>query len=321
MKFSWQKLPKPFFALAPMEDVTDTVFRQIIISCGRPDVFFTEFTNCDALFSDGETSAMQRLQFTKKERPLIAQIWGMHPNTYYKAAKRLVEMDFDGIDINMGCPERSILKQGACSALIKNRPLAKEIIESVREGAGNLPVSVKTRLGFSEMQTADWIGFLLEQNLDALTVHARTVKEESKVPAHWDEIGSIVSLRDVMKRKTVIIGNGDVLDIADGLEKVKKQGVDGVMLGRAIFHNPFLFDPKHAILDWTPKQRMTLLKKHVELYEKTWGNKKHYPTLKKYFKIYIQGFSGASDMRLQFMQTNSTQEAIRLAREMITKYR
>lgn len=321
MKFSWQKLPKPFFALAPMEDVTDTVFRQIIISCGRPDVFFTEFTNCDALFSDGETSAMQRLQFTKKERPLIAQIWGMHPKTYYKTAKRLVEMGFDGIDINMGCPERSILKQGACSALIKNRPLAKEIIESVREGAGNLPVSVKTRLGFSEMQTADWIGFLLMQNLDALTVHARTVKEESKVPAHWDEIGSIVSLRDAMKRKTVIIGNGDVLGIADGLEKVKTQSVDGIMLGRAIFHNPFLFDPKHVILDLTPKQRVTLLKKHVELYEKTWGNKKHYPTLKKYFKIYIQGFSGASDMRLQFMQTNSTQEAIRLAQEMITKYR
>src|SRR5436190_3288770 len=203
----WQSLKKPIYILAPMEDVTDTVFRRIVMQTGKPDLFFTEFTNVEGMFSKGDKKVNQRLQFTQKEKPIIAQIWGLKPENYFKAGKLLAEMGFDGIDINMGCPEKNIIKKGACSGLIHNPSLAKEIIHATKEAAGNLPVSVKTRIGFKEIQTEKWIGFLLEQNLAALTIHGRTAAEMSAVPAHWDEIGKAVERRSEKKLPTLIIGN------------------------------------------------------------------------------------------------------------------
>jgi tRNA-dihydrouridine synthase len=220
MNSVWNTLQKPFFVLAPMEDVTDTVFRRIVGRHGAPDLYVTEFTNTDALTSKGERIAMQRLRFEESERPIIAQIWGIHPKSYYESAKKIATMGFDGIDINMGCPQRDVIKSGACSALIRNHKLTKEIIEATKDGAGDLPLSVKTRIGFSEIQTEDWCRFLLEQNLAALTIHARTVKEQSLVPAHWEEVTKVVALRDKINKQTLIIGNGDVIDRADGLKKV-----------------------------------------------------------------------------------------------------
>lgn len=308
----WQKLPKPLFILAPMEDVTDTVFRQIVLGTGRPSLFFTEFTNVDGLESQGHDQVAKRLQFLKKEKPIIAQIWGMKPENYYKTAKQLVEMGYDGIDINMGCPQADVVKHGACSALIKNHPLATEIIRATQEGAGELPVSVKTRIGYSVPQTEEWLGFLLTHNLPALTVHGRTVKEMSKVPAHWAEIGKAVKLRDSMKVDTLIIGNGDVESLDDAREKVKAYGVDGVMVGRGIFHNPWVFNEEINPASKTLNERLKLLKNHVELYVKTWGDKKQYAPLKKYFKIYLSGFDGAAEIRTKFMETNTPQEAIEM---------
>ncbi len=314
----WQKLEKPLFVLAPMEDVTDTVFRQIILTTGRPSLFFTEFTNVDGLESPGFSQVAKRLAFVQKEKPIIAQIWGMKPENYYKAAKQLAEMEFDGIDINMGCPQADVVRHGACSALIKNRSLATEIIRATQEGAGDLPVSVKTRIGYSDIQTEEWLGFLLTHNLPALTVHGRTVKEMSKVPAHWDEIGKAVEIRNTMGVDTLIIGNGDVESLTEAKEKVQKYGVDGVMVGRGIFHNPWLFNEKVDPATRTLNERLELLKNHIELYVKTWGDKKQYPPLKKYFKIYLSGFDNAAEIRTKFMETITPQEAIALARTYLT---
>src|SRR5579859_5224679 len=205
----WENLPKPIFSLAPMEDVTDTVFRQILCSTGKPDVFFTEFTNVDGIASQGHDVVARRLKYTKAEHPIVAQIWGMIPQNYYKVAQELVEKGFDGIDINMGCPQHDVISHGACSALMNNHNLAGEIIQATKEGASfsrakNIPVSVKTRIGFKKIQTEEWIGFLLEQNLSLITVHGRTSAEMSKVPAHWSEIGKAVQLRDKWEKKNVI---------------------------------------------------------------------------------------------------------------------
>lgn len=301
-----------------MDDVTDTVFRQIISKHGNPNVFVTEFTNTDALCSEGQESAMRRLKYSSKERPIIAQIWGTKPEHFYTSAVKLAKMEFDGIDINMGCPIRDVVKGGSCSALIKNPSLAKEIITATRKGAPHLPLSVKTRLGFNSIETETWIGFLLEQNLDAIIIHARTVKEMSLVPAHWDEIKKAVVLRDAKELDTVIIGNGDVIDRKDGIEKVKVTGADGIMIGRGIFHNLYAFredsDKWHLL---SPKEKIVILKEHVKLYEKTWGDERKFPILKKFFKIYINGFPNASEMRMKFMDTSTSQEAISLADEIL----
>lgn len=315
----WQTLKKPIFMLAPMEDVTDTVFRQVLLKTGRPALFFTEFTNVDGLESQGREHVAKRLKFLKREKPIIAQIWGLKPNNFYKAAKEIKEMGYDGIDLNMGCPQKDVTSHGACSALIKNHSLATEIIKATQEGAGDLPVSVKTRIGFGTIQTEEWLGFLLTHNLAALTVHGRTVREMSKVPAHWDEIGKAVKLRDASGFDTLVIGNGDVMSLKEAEEKVKQYNLDGIMIGRGIFHNPWLFNPAVDPATKTLQERLQILHYHVSLYEKTWGANKHYPTLKKYFKIYLSGFDGASEIRTKFMETNTPEEALSLAKSLISR--
>jgi nifR3 family TIM-barrel protein len=293
-----------------MEDVTDTVFRRIVASCGRPDVFFTEFTSVDGLFSEGYNYVAKRLKYTDKEYPLIAQIWGAKPENYYKAGKLLREMGFDGIDINMGCPVKDVVKLGVCSALINNQPLAKEIIKATQEGAGDLPVSVKTRIGFKTIQTEEWLGFLLDQGIEALTVHGRTAKEMSKVPAQWNEIAKAVAIRDEKKVKTVIIGNGDVLSRDEALQKVEETGVDGIMIGRGIFHDPWLFNPNHHGEDVMFPEKLAKLKEHIELFESTWGKDKHYPILKKFFKCYISNIPNAADLRTELITLNDSSEVL-----------
>ena len=195
----WQEIPKPFYILAPMEDVTDTVFRQTIAHCNPPDVYFTEFVNVGGLAFEQKNPELGQIVSHRlaklNEKPLVAQIWGVTPEDYFESAKKIVELGFDGIDINMGCPVKNVIKQGACSALIKNPNLASEIIKATQQGSQNLiPVSVKTRIGFEKIETENWANFLLEHHIQALTIHGRTVKEESKVPCHWDEIGKVVNL-------------------------------------------------------------------------------------------------------------------------------
>ncbi len=304
----WDNLQKPIFILAPMEDVTDTVLRQVIARCGKPAVFFTEFTNVEGMFSRGERLVNQRLQYTEAERPIVAQIWGSHPENFFKAAKKLIDMGFDGIDLNMGCPASGVMQKGACSGLMNNRPLAKEIIEATKEGtAGLIPVSIKTRLGFRTIDFS-WITFVLEQKPAVLTVHARTVSEMSKVPAHWDKLKTVVDMRNAMQSKTLVIGNGDLKTLSQAKQTVAETGADGAMIGRGIFDNPFLFSGNISLCDKTPEEKMQLLLDHMQLWQDTWGDTKHFPILRKFFKVYANGFPGAHDLRMQLMETQNPEE-------------
>jgi tRNA-dihydrouridine synthase len=317
MKNFWNELQKPIFILAPMEDVTDTVLRQIIARYGRPAVFFTEFINVEGLFSKGEKLVSQRLRYRETELPLVAQIWGSQPKNFCQAARKLKDMGFSGVDLNMGCPAQGPVGRGVCSGLIKNRPLAKEIIEATKEGAaGLIPVSIKTRLGFRTIDL-EWIQFVLEQKPALLTIHLRTVSEMSKVPAHWDRLKTIVQMRDALSNETLIIGNGDLKSINEARQKVAEVGADGAMVGRGIFENPFFFSNTMTLSDKTPEEKMHLLLDHMHLWQETWGTTKHFPTLRKFFKVYANGFPGAQDLRVKLMETQTPEETEQIVTEFL----
>lgn len=310
----WDELTKPFFVLAPMDDVTDTVFRRVIADCAAPDLFFTEFINVDALQSRGREATLKRLKYTEKERPIIAQIWGLNPENFKKSAEDIAEMGYDGIDLNFGCPEKNVVRNGACSAFIKNENWgrAQEIIEAVREGAPSLPLSVKTRLGFGEVDFG-WHEFLLRQKLNALTIHGRTRKQMSKVPADWKAIGHIAELRSSLFPDTKIIGNGDVLTREQGEELARKYDLDGIMVGRGIFQNPYMFAKDNLWDDMTKAQKIDLYAKHVKLFAETWPyNERKIHTLNKFCKIYVNGFDGAKELREKLMNAGSTDELLNL---------
>lgn len=306
MKNIWQELNKPFFVLAPMDDVTDTVFRRVVADTAKPDVFFTEFANADGLQSAGREAVFRKLKHTDSEKPLIAQLWGMKPENYEKTTSELVGMRFDGVDLNMGCPVRNVIKLGACSALINDRELSAEIISATKKGAnGRIPVSVKTRVGFSEVDMS-WVEFLLEQEIDALTVHGRTTKQQSKVPNDWSLIGETVKIRDRIASETVIIGNGDVISRQRGEELAQEYGVDGIMIGRGVFKDPYVFSENSPWKRMSSEEKIRLYIKHIKLFEKEWGGQKNPVGLKKFAKVYINGFDGASGLRSKLMNCDDT---------------
>jgi len=298
-----------------MDDVTDTVFRQIVADCAPPDLFFTEFVNVDGLQSPGRQKLIKKLQFIAKEKPIIAQLWGKKPENYYKTVQELKKMGFAGVDINMGCPVKVVVKQGCCAALIDDREAAGKIIDAVIEAAGeDFPVSVKTRLGNKNVDLS-WIEFLLNKKLNMLTIHGRTAKEMSKVPANWDLIGEVVKLRDQLSPTTLIVGNGDVLTKAQGKELAKKYGVDGIMIGRGVFHDPFVFAElsKSPWQSYSQQQKIDLYTKHVKLFAKTWEDAdRKVQTLNKFCKIYINYFPGAKELREQLMVAKSVDELLGL---------
>lgn len=306
-------LSKPFFVLAPLDDVTDTVFRQIIGDCAPPDLFFTEFVNVDGLQSPGREMLLKKLRFEAKEKPIIAQLWGKTPENYYKTVKDVMAMGFDGVDINMGCPIRTVIKNGCCVALVDNRELAGEIIAAAREAAGDhFPVSVKTRLGLNVVDLT-WHEFLLKQSLNALTIHGRTAKQMSSVPADWEKIGEIRKMRDALSPTTLIIGNGDVMNRQHGLELAKRHKVDGIMIGRGVFQDPFAFAAESPWPSFTREQKLELYAKHVQLFTDTWQHhERAIHTLNKFCKIYINGFDGAKELRDQLMHASSATEIIRI---------
>lgn len=294
-----------------MDDVTDTVFRRMIADCAPPDLFFTEFVNVDGLQSPGRPHLLKKIRYTEQERPIVAQIWGKNPEKYFKTAQELVEMGFDGIDINMGCPAKPVVKNGCCSALIENRPLALEIIQAVREGAaGRIPVSVKTRLGFKKVDLS-WHEFLLQQNLNMLTIHGRTQKEMSLVPANWELIGEVRKLRDSLAPQTLIVGNGDVESRQQGEQLAAEHQLDGIMIGRGIFHDPFLFAKESPWPGHTKQQRVALFDRHVRLFVETWtGGERPIAPLNKFCKVYIHDFDGAKELREQLMDAETAQELL-----------
>ncbi len=307
----WQNLPRPFFALAPLEDVTDAAFRRHIANHGKPHVMYTEFTSADGLAlasEEGQQKLRKKLLYSEIERPIVAQFFSAFPEHMEAAANIAKELGFDGVDINMGCPDRAIEKSGCGAAMMKNPALARELIRTVKKAG--LPVSVKTRIGYNQDELDTWLPELLAEEPAAVAIHARTRKEMSDVPAHWDAVARAVKIRDKMASKALIIGNGDVEDISDARAKAADTGCDGVMLGRAIFGNPWLFadrkDPP------TPEDRIDALIKHLELFDELLTGTTNFATMKKHFKAYISGWDHAKDLRVKLMETDTVGDAKRI---------
>ena len=297
-----------------MADVTDAAFRRIIAKYGKPDVMWTEFVACDGLMSIGREHLMHNLAYVEEERPIVAQVFGAHPENFEKTARFIKELGFDGIDINMGCPERNIQKQGAGASLIKTPELAKEIILATMEGAGDMPVSVKTRIGYNKNELETWLPALLQTNPAAITLHARTKKEMSDVPARWEHIARAVEIRDAMKSKTLIIGNGDIKTLEQGRQKAKETGCDGIMIGRGIFGNPWLFSDRKD--EPTREEKFAVLLEHTYLFEELFQSNpfdklragKNFSIMKKHYKAYVEGFPGAKELRMKLMEAENGKE-------------
>ncbi len=343
MKSFWEKLDKPFFCLAPMYDVTDAAYRAMFVKYGKlaspkpgeggPDVLFTEFVSADGLASaEGCPKLLRELYFTEAERPIVAQIFGSRPENIEKAAFLIKKLGFDGMDINMGCPDRAVEKQGAGAALIKNPALASEIISAAKAGAGKMPVSVKTRLGYNKIDTEKWVARLLQEKPAAMTVHLRTRKEMSEAPAHWEEMLKIVAMAKEIN--VPVIGNGDIRDINDGWQKAEKYGCDGIMIGRGAFGRPWLFgDQGKPLLQGLPlEKRIEILLEHSHLFWKLYGqtktnqklfngHQKNFAVMRKHFKAYITGFKGAKALRDKLMQLENADEVNTVVNEYLPSVR
>ncbi|MEK5439145.1 MULTISPECIES: tRNA dihydrouridine synthase [Paenibacillus] len=317
----WLDLPKPFFILAPMEDVTDVVFRHVVSAAAKPDVFFTEFANTEYYCHPKvkvKESVLSRLKFTEDEQPMVAHIWGNKPEYFEQMCMDMKKLGFRGIDINMGCPVKNVATNGKGAGLIRHPKVAAEIIQAAK--VGGLPVSVKTRLGYTEIdEWREWLTHIFKQDIANLSIHLRTKKEMSKVDAHWELIPEIKQLRDEIAPNTLLTINGDIPDRATGLKLVEQYGVDGVMIGRGIFKNPYAFElesKEHSV-----EELLHLLLFHLDLHDKY--SKEHEPRLfnplRSFFKIYIRGFDGADELRNQLMETNSTDEVRRLVQPFLDK--
>lgn len=298
----WNDLPKPIVALAPMEDVTDVAFRQIVEEVAPADLYFTEFMNVDAWDTKGWPNVSRRLKKRDEETKLIAQIWGSDLDKFTAVAEELVKRGFAGIDINMGCPVKKVVARNQGGGIIRVPDKASQIIKAVQAGAGDLPVSVKTRIGVDEIITEAWISHLLQHDLAAITVHARTVKEQSAVPAHWDQVALAVKLRDKLAPNTLILGNGDVENRQHAEQLCQESGADGVMIGRGIFHNIAAF--AQAPTQLTPEASLNVAKRHFKLYDE-YKPSTPFGAFKKFFKVYVHGFDGAAELRTELNQTQS----------------
>lgn len=310
-----------------MADVTDIAFRQIIAKYSKhgktgsgPDLFWTEFVSADGLASsEGRKKLIKDLKFSKKEKPIIAQIFGAKPETIKKTCQIISKLGFDGIDINMGCPDKAVVKQGAGSALIRTPALAREIIKAAKEGAPKTPISVKTRIGFNKIEYKEWLSEILKEKPIALTIHLRTKKEMSKVDAHWELAKEISDFVRNLDKEIVLIANGDIKDLKEGREKAIKNNYDGIMIGRGIFGNPWLFDStlKREI---TIKEKLKVLVEHTKLFNKLLSKQKRFDVMKKHYKAYVNGFEGAKELRIKLMETKTIREVEKLINSFIIEH-
>ncbi|WP_252313244.1 tRNA-dihydrouridine synthase [Sinobaca sp. H24] len=311
----WRDLPRPFFVLAPMEDVTNVVFRHVVAEAARPDVFFTEFTNTESYcHPEGIFSVRGRLTFTEDEQPMVAHIWGNKPEHFREMSIGMAAQGFKGVDINMGCPVPNVAAKGKGSGLIRYPDNAADVIQAAK--AGGLPVSVKTRLGYTNVdEWRGWLTHVLEQDVANLSIHLRTKKEMSAVEAHWELIPDIMALRDEIAPDTLITINGDIPDHQTGMELATKYGVDGVMIGRGIFTNPFAFETEPR--EHSSKELFDLLRLHLDLHDKysTEIEPISFKPLRRFFKIYIRGIRGGGELRNQLMTTETTDEVRALLNE------
>ena len=350
----WQQLPKPILAVAPMADVTDAAFRRLIAKYSNWDerkncVMWTEFVAADGLMRatpEGREKLMADLIFTDEERPIVAQLFTSNEEHMEQAARLCAELGFDGIDINMGCPDRTIEKQGCGSAMIKTPDVAGRIIQAAKRGAGDLPVSVKTRIGYNEDEIDTWIPALLKEQPAALTVHLRTRKQMSKVPAQWEKLAQVVALRDELSPETLVLGNGDVLSCEDAGAKGAAAGADGDIVGRPLFRNPWFFNPEKrlptrltalpthgvnretiitedtsddSVAYVTLEERLKVLVEHTELFVELLPFK-NFNVMKKHYKAYVNGFPGAAELRKELMEQNSPEAVKEVIEKFLAKH-
>ncbi len=318
----WAKLKKPIMVLAPMANVTDASFRRVIAKYGKPDVTWTEFASADGLMLATETGRQKLLRdllYSESERPIVAQFFTSRPEIMEQTAALAVRLGFDGIDINMGCPDKTIEKQKAGAALIKDPKLAREVLRAAIRGAGDLPVSVKTRIGYNKNELETWLPELPAEEPAAITLHARTRKEMSDVPARWEHVKRAVEIRNAMGLKTLILGNGDVKDLADAEMKIKETGADGVMLGRAIFGNPWLFDRTKKYAEISKEEKLQALLEHTKLFEELLGDVKSFAIMKKHYKAYVSGWDNAAELRAKLMETNTAGEVEKIVSEYLSQ--
>lgn len=302
--------------VAPMADVTDVAFRAMIAKYSKPygpDVMWTEFVSADGLNSPGREVLKRDLEYSEGERPVVAQLFTSTPENMKKAAALCRELGFDGIDINMGCPDKSIEKQGAGAAHMKDWRRAQEVIRAAQEGAGDIPVSVKTRIGFNKVEFMEWLPKILECNVPVLTVHLRTRKEMSKVPAHWELMPEVVKLvremtGEVKDGGTIILGNGDITSVKEGKRKASETGADGIMVGRGIFGTPWFFNEEEFEKGKATEERLKILVEHTKLYEEKLGDIKSFAIMKKHYKAYVHGFDGAKELRTELMECVDAKE-------------
>ncbi len=274
-------------------------------------VMYTEFVSADGLMlagEEGRAKLMRDLVFSDAERPIVAQFFTSTPEHMEKAAALAQELGFDGVDINMGCPDKTIEKQNAGAKLILNPECAQELIAAAKRGAPRLPVSIKTRLGYNKDILEEWLPALLAAKPAAITVHARTRKEMSKVPARWERVKRAVEIRNELGSETLIIGNGDIKDLEDAGQKIKETGADGAMLGRAVFGRPWLFSNSYELENMPVANRLIILVEHTKLFEELLGDIKSFSIMKKHFKAYCEGFPGAKELRIQLMETSTAAE-------------
>lgn len=302
-----------------MADVSDIAFRILFAKYGKPDVMWTEFVSADGLCSRGKDNLLIDLKYEENQRPIVAQIFSAKPEMMEKASKLIKKLGFDGIDINMGCPEKSICSQGCGAAMIKTPELARQCIAACIKGAGGLPVSVKTRTGFSQHEIETWIPELLKEDIACLTIHARTRKEMSKVPADWSLIKRAVEIRNELNSKTLIVGNGDVENLEQAQQRVKETSCDGVMIGRGMFGNPWVYNRDIKKEDLSLEEIFNVAIEHTKLYEKYFTGIKPFDLMKKHFKAYINGFDGAKELRMELMQTSSAEEVENILKNYIKK--
>ncbi len=337
----WKRLSHPITAMAPMSGVTDSAFRWIMVKhskyggrdigkygekkpeeleefkSGGPDVIYTEFVSADGIFLGGKEDLIEDLRYSDVERPIVAQFFSSDVERMKKASLLARKMGFDGIDINMGCPDRSVCKQGAGSELIKSPELAFKIIQTVKKESGNLPVSVKTRAGYhSDSELEDWISGVLETEPSALVLHARTKADMYKRPARWELVEKTVQLRNRMKKETLILGNGDISSLTDLHEKVEISGADGAMVGRALIGNPWFFNPEKDISSVSATERLQVLLEHCRLFEDLYGSQKNFAFMKKHYRSYVSGWEGAKNLRISLMSAENFREV----KEVIDSY-
>lgn len=310
----WKKLKKPIVGISPMSGITDEPFRLMFLKYGKPDVFWTEFVSADGLFSRGKEVCLKNLKFNKKERPIVAQIFGADPENIEKAARLVRKLGFDGVDINMGCPDRAIEKKGAGAMLIKNPELAKKIIRAAIKGAKgrkkDIPVSVKTRIGYEKNQINEWIPILLQENISALIIHFRTKKELYFGKPHWELAKEIVALKNKYAPKTLILGNGNVKSLKEAKKLAKENMLDGVLVGRALIGNPWFFCKKEPSI----ADRLNAILEHARIFA-TIGKEKHFDSIKKHFHAYSKGFRGAKDLREKLMKAKNLDETKKIIKD------